>query len=223
MRRLLSNLGRIASFRANDALEQKHAIELIDLKIRDSEQSLSVAKSTLASIIMRQRNEAAAISRIKQQVADLETRAKAAIAAKNKNLSADAAQVIADLENEKSDRERAYKTFSEKRDKIQLSIEKAHRRIINLRQGANVAKATMAQQNAQTRLDRSIGNTSTFKEAEDLIARVAGQSDPFEESHVLDEIDEGLNQSNISNRLAEAGFGAPTRTSAEDVLARLSN
>lgn len=223
MRRLLSNLGRIASFRANDALEQKHAIELIDLKIRDSEQSLSVAKSTLASIIMRQRNEAAAISRIKQQVADLETRAKAAIAAKNKNLSADAAQAIADLENEKSDRERAYQTFSEKRDKIQLSIEKAHRRIINLRQGANVAKATMAQQNAQTRLDRSIGNTSTFKEAEDLIARVAGQSDPFEESHVLDEIDEGLNQSNISNRLAEAGFGAPTRTIAEDVLARLSN
>lgn len=223
MRRLLSNLGRIASFRAIDALEQKHAIELIDLKIRDSEQSLSVAKSTLASIIMRQRNEAAAISRIKQQVADLETRAKAAIAAKNKNLSADAAQAIADLENEKSNREHAYQAFSEKRDKIQLSIEKAHRRIINLRQGANVAKATMAQQNAQTRLDRSIGNTSTFKEAEDLIARVAGQSDPFEESHVLDEIDEGLNQSNISNRLAEAGFGAPTRTSAEDVLARLSN
>lgn len=223
MRRLLSNLGRIASFKANDALEQKHAIELIDLKIRDSEQSLSVAKSTLASIIMRQRNEAAAISRIKQQVADLENRAKAAIAAKNKNLSADAAQAIADLENERSNREQAHQSFSEKREKIQLSIEKAHRRIINLRQGANVAKATMAQQKAQTRLDRSIGNTSTFKEAEDLIARVAGQSDPFEESHVLDEIDEGLDQSNISNRLAEAGFGAPTRIRAEDVLARLTN
>jgi phage shock protein A len=48
-----------ASARTEDALRDTYAIELIDQKIREVETSLMAAKSTLASLIQRQRSEQA--------------------------------------------------------------------------------------------------------------------------------------------------------------------
>ena len=83
------------------------------------------------------------------------------------------------------------------------------------------AKATAAQHKAQRGLERSLGNTSTFREAEELIARVTGQADPFEEADILDEIDDSLAGKNTRDKLAEAGFGNPVKSRADDVLERL--
>ena len=222
MFKIFNNLAKIVQFKANSALEDANAVDLIDLKIRESEQNLSAAKNTLASLIVRQRAEEKSHGRIVAQIKDLEGRAIAALDAGKTSLAQDAAEAIAELENEARLRADTLKMLEERIGKIQLSIEKAHRRLVSLRQGALAAKAAVVERKAQKRIDRSLNSTSTFKEAEDLIARVTSQSDPFEEAGVLDEIDAGLTKDKIADRMAEQGFGPATKSRADDVLARLS-
>lgn len=221
MLNVLKTLFLGASARAEEQLTDHFAIDLIEQKIRESEGALSLAKSTLAALIIRQRNEQQTLSRLNAQVADLEQRAREALAAGRDDLAADAAMAIANLENERTVRQSTLAQLADRVARTQASVEKASRRILDLRQGMISARAVDAERKAQKSLNRSIGNTSSIREAEELIARVVNGPDPFAEAEVLDEIDAGLNQTGIQDRLGQAGFGTKTKVDASDVLARL--
>ncbi|MGV3491489.1 MAG: PspA/IM30 family protein [Devosia sp.] len=221
MLNVLKTLLRGASARAEEQLTDHFAIDLIEQKIRESEGALALAKSTLAALIIRQRNERSVLTRLDGQVADLEDRARTALAAGREDLAADAASAIADLENERTVRQQTLEQLSDRVNRTQAAVERANRRIIDLRQGMISARAVDAERKAQKSLNRSIGNTAAIREAEDLIARVVNGPDPFAESEVLDEIDAGLDGTGIRDRLGDAGFGSKTRVRADDVLARL--
>ena len=79
MLNVLKTLFLGASARAEEQLTDHLAIDLIEQKIRESEGALSLAKSTLAALIIRQRNETQTLSRLETQIADLETRARQAL------------------------------------------------------------------------------------------------------------------------------------------------
>ena len=49
------------------------------------------------------------------------------------------------------------------------------------------------------------------------------QDDPFEQSEILRQIDSGLQNEDVADRLAGAGFGPSTKTTAADVLSRLKS
>ncbi len=221
MLNVLKTLFLGASARAEEQLTDHFAIDLIEQKIRESGGALSLAKSTLATLIIRQRNEQQTLSRLNSQVADLEQRAREALAAGRDDLAADAAMAIANLENERTVRQSTLAQLADRVARTQASVEKANRRILDLRQGMISARAVDAERKAQKSLNRSIGNTSSIREAEELIARVVNGPDPFAEAEVLDEIDAGLNQTGIQDRLGQAGFGTKTKVDASDVLARL--
>jgi len=221
MLNVLKTLLRGASARAEEQLTDHYAIDLIEQKIRESESALANAKSTLAALIIRQRNEAGMLTRLDAQIADLEDRARAALVSGREDLAADAASAIADLENERAVRRQTLGQLGERVQRTQAAVEKADRRIIDLRQGMISARSADAERKAQRSLNRSIGSTSSIREAEALIARVVNGPDPFAESEVLDEIDAGLDASSIRDRLGDAGFGDRTRVRADDVLARL--
>jgi phage shock protein A len=212
-----------ASARAEEQLTDHFAIDLIEQKIRESESALSLAKTTLAALIIRQRNEEQTLGRLNTQVADLETRARQALSAGREDLAADAASAIASLENERAVRRDTLDQLANRVARTQAAVEKAHRRIIDLRQGMISARAADAERKAQKSLNRSIGSNTSIREAEELIARVVNGPDPFAESEVLDEIDAGLSQTDIQDRLGEAGFGDKTKVRADDVLARLKS
>jgi phage shock protein A len=221
MLNVLKTLFLGASARAEEQLTDHFAIDLIEQKIRESEAALSLAKSTLAALIIRQRSEQQTLSRLNAQVADLEQRAREALAAGRDDLAADAAMAIANLENERTVRQSTLSQLADRVARTQASVEKANRRILDLRQGMISARAADAERKAQKSLNRSIGNTNSIREAEELIARVVNGPDLFAEAEVLDEIDAGLNQTGIQDRLGQAGFGAKTKVDASDVLARL--
>lgn len=221
MLNVLKTLFRGASARAEEQLTDHFAIDLIEQKIRESEGALALAKSTLAALIIRQRNERSVLGRLDGQIADLEERARAALASGREDLAADAASAIADLENERSVRRQTLDQLDDRVARTQAAVEKANRRIIDLRQGMISARAVDAERRAQKSLNRSIGNTAAIREAEELIARVVNGPDPFAESEVLDEIDAGLDGTAIRDRLGDAGFGSKTKVRADDVLARL--
>lgn len=210
-----------ASARADEALTDHFAIDLIEQKIREADAGLNSAKSTLASLIIRQRNEERHAARLDSEIGDLERRTSLALADGQEELAAEAAAAIAELTNERAVRQATCAQLAQRVVRTQNSVAKANRRLIDLRQGMISARAVDAERRAQRTLNRSIGNTTAMRDAEALIQRVITQDDPLEESDVLDEIDAGLNGASVRDRLAQAGYGDRTRVTGNDILARL--
>lgn len=207
--------------RAEDRVRDAFAIELIDQKIRESEGSLRAAKATLASLIQRQRSEEKQRAALKNRITDLTKRAKEALESDREDMAEEAARAIATMENELTLREETLDRLEQKVMRLRSSIESGHRRIIDLKQGAIQARAVRREQNMQVHMVANGLQEGAVEEAEELINRVLGKDDPFERSEILADINRDLNGDNIADRMADAGFGGATRSTADDVLARL--
>lgn len=221
MFKTLSTLIAGVNARSEDRVHDAFAIELIDQKIREAETSLKAAKATLASLIQRQRSEERQRDALKNRIKDMMGRAQDAINNDRDDLAAEAAQAVAQMENELTIRNETCNRLDQKVVRLRNSIEAGHRRIIDLKQGAIQARAVRREQAIQSKLNSTIGHTSSTEEAEELIGRVMGRDDPFEQSEILREIDRDLGHETLADRMADNGFGAATRTTADDVLARL--
>ena len=210
-----------ANARGEEHLRDVFAIELIDQKIREAETALKSAKVALAGLIQRERAETRQLDQLGKRIADLTDRARAALAEGREDLAQEAAQAIAQMENEERLRRETVQRLETRILHLRQSVETANRRIIDLKQGAVAARAARRELDIQKRLGRHLGTENAFEEAQDLIERVLKRDDPFEQSQILTEIDRGLDKADVADRLAEAGFGPATRTTAADVLNRL--
>ena len=221
MLRTLNTLFDGANARAEERLRDHFCIELIDQKIREAEASLKAAKFSLASLIQRERSETRQITALENRTTDLTGRATAALAEGREDLATEAASAIAQLENEQAVRGETLRRLESRILQLRHSVEAANRRIIDLKQGAIAARAAKKEADIQRRLGRHIAQDTAFEEAEALIKRVLDRDDPFEQGQILREIDQGLDRTDMTDRLAEAGFGDPTKSTAADVLSRL--
>lgn len=223
MFKTLATLINGANARSEDRVRDAFAIELIDQKIREAEGSLKAAKATLASLIQRQRAEDTMRKNLQSKVSDLMKRAGAALDDGREDMAQQAAQSIASMENELTVRMETLSRLDQKILRLRTSIEAGHRRIIDLKQGAIQARAVRREQDIQSRMRTTLRGSSSVEEAEELIGRVLGRDDPFEQAEILTEINEGLAHDGVTNRLADAGYGSATRSTADDVLARLKS
>ncbi len=214
-----------ANARAEETLRDTYAIELIDQKIREATASLSAAKTTLASLIQQQRAEIRQIEALQTRISDLMQRAQAALKDDRSDLAGQAAQAVADLENELTLRQTTSQRLEARILQLRQSLETAHRRLLDLKQGAIAARAIRREQKVQRRIAPHLAAQSPFDEAEDLINRVTQDADPFEQSQILREIDTGLSADrtagDIAGQMADAGYGPATQSTAASVLARL--
>jgi phage shock protein A len=221
MFKTLSTLIAGVNARSEDRVRDAFAIELIDQKIREAEQSLKAAKATLASLIQRQRSEERQHDALKNRIKDMMGRAQSALDNGRDDLATEAASAVAQMENELTIRHETCDRLDQEVIRLRNSIEAGHRRIIDLKQGAIQARAVRREQAIQTKLNSTIGRTSNIEEAEELIGRVMGRDDPFEQSEILREIDRDLGHETLTDRMADQGFSASNRTTADDVLGRL--
>ncbi|ATF18762.1 PspA/IM30 family protein [Phaeobacter gallaeciensis] len=218
----IKTLIRGVDARAEERLSDTYAIELIDQKIRSSEADLTRAKQALAGLIQKSRMETRQLDAVSVRIADLIERAQAALADGREDLAQTAASAIAELENEEGTRRRTVDMLEQRSLQLRQSVEASHRRLMDLKQGAIAARATRKAQTAHSGMARNTGPSDTLGEAEALINRVMSAEDPFEQSEILKDIETGLSHGSVADDLADAGFGAPTRSTAADVLARLS-
>lgn len=216
----LRTLARGASARAEEAVRDEYAIELIDQKLREAEAAQKSAKVALAGLIQRQRSEQRQLDALNSRMIDLTNRAKEALAAEQEELALEAAEAIAQMENEATVRKESLAGLDKQIIRLRSNVEKTHRRIVDLKQGAMLARSTRHSQKVQVRLSRASG-TAPLQEAEDLVASVLNKADPVEHSDIMDDLNAGLEPTGITDRLAAEGFGDPTKTTANDVLARL--
>lgn len=221
MLRTLSSLIAGANARSTDRVRDAFAIELIDQKIREAEGAQRAAKATLASLIQRQRSETQARLALQNRITDLTGRAEEALKAGKEGMAREAAEAIAQMENERSLRDQTVERLDQKVLRLRTSIDAGHRRLLDLKQGAIQARAVRREQEIQSRLSRTAASPHAVEEAEELIARVLGKDDPFEHAEIMRDIEADLSGSNLADRMSDAGFGAATRATADNVLARL--
>lgn len=212
-----------ANARAEEQVRDTFALELIEQKIREAQAALQAAKGTLASLIQRQRKEAKQVAGLENKITDLTNRASLALEDKNDDIAAQAADAIAQLENELEVRRGTLDRLDRRIDQLRHSVELGHRRIVDLKQGAIQAKAIRAEQRMQVKLNSTIGSTSSVEEAQALIEQVIGKEDPFEQSEILSEINRDLGHDSLADRMADAGYGKANRSTGADVLARLKS
>lgn len=212
-----------ASARAEDRVRDAFAIELIDQKVREAEANLAAAKTTLASLIQRKRAEERLLAGVDTRIDDLTRRATEALQGGREDLAERAAGTIAELENERRGRAATRDRLEARVLQLQSTVEAAHRRIVDLKQGATTARAIRREQAMQSRLTRTLAGTSAADEAETLIRRVTEADDPFEQGQILRDIDRGLSGDGIAETLEREGFGPATSSTGAAVLARLKS
>lgn len=219
----MKTLFKGTSARTEERIRDTYSVELIDQKIREGESGLRAAKAALAGMIQRERSEVRMINVIEKRSGDLMDRAKEAVSSKRDDLAQEAAEAIAQMENELVLRRETIARLQARVIRLRQSVETTNRRIVDLKQGAVAARALRQEQGIQSRLNTTLAGKSPICEAEELIANVMNRDDPFEQGEILREIENGLSGSDLGDRMAAEGFGPATKTTAAEVLGRIKS
>ena len=214
-------LGKTA--RAEEALQDRFGLDLIDQKVREAEAAMRAAKSQLALLIQRERTEMRLLAQLDGRLSDLSKRASEALSAERDDLASDACAAIAEMENERAVRRNSLAHIQGQAIRLRRAVEAGHRRMIDLRQGALRARALRREQDMQSRLGATARAQSAAREAVDLVARVLDRDCPGEQAEILAELEAGIPNESPIHRLATAGFGPKLKSSAADVMARLKS
>ncbi|NKN03354.1 PspA/IM30 family protein [Rhizobium leguminosarum] len=222
MFKLISILLRGRAHDAEQAFADCHAVPLLSQQIRDAAQSIQSARRSVAVAIAQNEQERSQHRAIVARIADLEIRASAALAKGNEGLAREAAEAIAYLEAERDASEKAQSQFTSAIDKLKGIVRASEARLQELQRGERLARAT---QEAQ-KLDVAVAGPgfATLDDAEETLARLRlRQSQNELTAAALKDMEGAIRPAGIIEKLANAGFGAPLRSSADDVLARLKS
>ncbi|NKK03630.1 PspA/IM30 family protein [Rhizobium leguminosarum bv. viciae] len=222
MFKLISILLRGRAHDAEQAFADRNAVPLLAQQIRDAAQSIQSARRSVAVAIAQNEQEKVQHAAIVARIADLENRASAALAKGNEGLAREAAEAIAYLEAERDASEKAQAQFTGAIDKLKAIVRASEARLQELQRGERLARAT---QEAQ-KLDVVVAGPgfATLDDAEETLARLRlRQSQNELTAAALKDMEGAIRPAGIIEKLANAGFGAPLRSSADDVLARLKS
>lgn len=217
----LMTIVRGEAARSRDNLENRHAVVILEQKIREAETSHTRAKRELAGLILKSRNEERQLHALAARRDDLEARIESALKAELEELAREAAQMLARLENEDAARRKARDRTEMSIQRLRHMIDSGQSRLIDLKQGLITVKSVSAERVSHDELNGNFGGMAAMAEAENVLVRFLDQPDPLDEMEIMDELNAELNGDDLIDRLASAGCGDSTKNQAEDVLARI--
>lgn len=211
------------AYEAEERLADRHALSLLDQQMRDAALSVDRAKKALAIATAQDQTEARKLDSTRAQIAELETRAVAALQAGREDLAQKAAENIAALEGDAQAAEKARTIFSAEIAKLERHVRGQAARIAELERGRRIARAAEAVRVARRgRLEEAPCCQSTLSEAEATLARLREQqTEVCAAETALDALDAEPRAESLNETLANAGFGPAVKPRASDVLARL--
>ncbi|MBB5575761.1 MULTISPECIES: PspA/IM30 family protein [Rhizobium] len=209
------------AYDAEQAFMDRHAVPLLAQQIRDAADAIQSARRAVAIAIAQNEQEKSRHAVIVGRIADLETRAVAALQKGSDELAREAAEVIAQLEAERDASEKAQAQFTRTIGKLKATVRASEARLQELQRGERLARATEQTQKLSEACDDNSG-LATLDEAEETLARLRAYQDRCEiTASAMKEMDAANRPGIVIEKLASAGFGAPLGPSADDVLARL--
>lgn len=214
-------LMRGASHSAAEEFSDRHALTLLDQQMREAAQGVSAARKSVAVAIAQSRQEKNQHEVLVKRIDDLEQRTIVALKQDKHDLAQEAATCIALMESERETSAEAQELYAKELSRLKLNVQQAEMKLRELRRGQRIATATdrvhkLRDQPLQTGLN-------TLEDAETTLNKLRQRQTRHDlTSQAIDEMLQTGNPINITEKLAEAGCGTPLKTSAEDVLARLS-
>jgi phage shock protein A len=221
MFKVMMTLLRGKQAEAVDALADANALTLLDQHIRDASADLDRARRALAIASAQDASEAGRIETVRAKIADIESRAVAALGGGRDDLAAEAAEAIAGLEADLVGANAARASFARETGKLRAMTADAERRLAELERGRRAARAAEAVRRLRSRGSEALG-ASALRDAEATLKRLRERQIEDEAATAAMEAVEGSAGADlVAEKLESAGFGAPTRPTALAVLERL--
>ncbi|MEF0942689.1 PspA/IM30 family protein [Rhizobium sp. BR 362] len=209
------------AYDAEQAFIDRNAVPLLAQQIRDAASAIQSARRAVAIAVAQNEQEKSQHAAIVGRIADLETRATAALLKGSDDLALEATEAIAQLEAERGASEKAQTQFTLTIGKLKATVRTSEARLQELQRGERLARATEQTQKLDAACDGNSG-LATLDEAEQTLARLQAYQDRYEiAASAMKEMDAANRPEIVIAKLANAGFGAPLGLSADDVLARL--
>lgn len=205
-----------------EAIVDQQALRILDQEIRDADNALANAKRELVTIMGKQKLATERVAQYDARIADLESKAVAAMKAERNDLALEVAEAIATQTNERDVENKQATEFGGYVEKMRKDISKAEARIKSLRQQVDVAKARESVQKAQVSASIASGGANgKLETAVGTLNRLqAKQEQRAAEMDAQDELLEAATGNDLERKLQEAGI-VPNAGSANAILERL--
>lgn len=208
---------------AEEELQDRTALVILDQQMRDAAAAVDRSKRTLALAIAGDQQEGRRLDATNARIADLEQRASAALEGGREDLAREAAQAIANLEAERDAAMTARALFASEITRLKRHVGNAEARIAELDRGRRLARASEAVRSLRrSGIEAARPYELTLPEAEATLKRLRERQMEIQAAdEALIEIDAAAGPLATAEKLAEQGFGPRMKSTADDVLARL--
>jgi phage shock protein A len=209
---------------AEEELEDRAALLILDQQMRDAAAAVERSKRSLALAIAGDQQEGRRLDATNARIADLEVRATAALDGGREDLAREAAQAIANLEADRDAAMTARALFATEITRLRRHVSSAEARITELDRGRRIARASEAVRTLRRGgIEAARPYESTLPEAERTLRRLRErQLEAQAADEALLELDAASGPLAAAEKLAEQGFGPRLKPTADDVLARLN-
>ena len=222
MFKLFALLLRAQTHQAAEKLAAAQALTLLDQQIRDCAGALAQAKKAAAFAMVQHQAEQRRLAGFVAQIADLESRARAALEAGRDDLAYETALVLADLEAESAAARQAGAAYAAETALMRAKLAQSQARLAELQRGRNVARARGAILELRMTSREKHPFRAGLAEAEaTLESRRQRQTLDSDAYDAFATPDAERRPQTLAEKLAEAGCGPRLRPSAEDILRRL--
>lgn len=220
----LFTLGRAGANEAATAVVDQNAIRILDQEIRDAETAQGKARDSLATLVARRRILETEIKSLGDQVSKYEASARAAVTKGDMDLARQVAQRIADLESELGLKTPQIEQMRASEEQIHQAVAQTDRKISTLRREVEVVKVNDSVQRAQAQVSAgAVGANGALGSAAGSLARIKEQQMVRgERMRAANELEDRRTGADLDQKLLDAGIGAGGRSSADDILARLT-
>jgi len=208
---------------AEEVLEDRTALLILDQQMRDTAASLDRSKRALALAIAQDQQEGRKLEATNARIADLEVRAGAALEGGREDLAREAAEAIAGLEADRDAAMTARALFASEISRLKRYVTGAEVRLSELDRGRRIARAAEAVRAARRGgMEAMRPYEATLSEAETTLRRLRERQLESEAAdQALLELDAVSGPLSVAEKLAQQGFGPRMKSTADDVLARL--
>ena len=205
---------------AAQAVADANALSILRQQLRDAATGVEAARRSVAVVMAYAARERNSLPRIGAQLADLETRAIAALTLGREDLASEAAAAIAQLEAERATTERALATYEMDTARLRDEVSGVETRLRDLQRGLQLADAAQKSQNVRGVVSRPVA--ASLAEAEATLSRLQTRQVHAEATAAaVVELSSSHSAAAVSARLAAAGCGPSLKPDAAAVLARL--
>lgn len=216
----LLTLVRGKSADGSKAIMDANALSLLRQQMRDAARGVDKSRKAVAVVMAYAEREKVSLKRLEAQISDLETRALDALEKNCEELATEAAGTIAQLEAERDTTSKAIEAYQTQITRLKQCLTESETCLREMKRGQHLAEANDKAQRLQGVMPS--GAVNDLKDAETTLKRLQERQEHAESTaNAMVELSAGTSAENMTERLAEAGYGAPLKPDATAVLDRL--